>query len=123
MLIRRHIDPAKTIYKTDRHLPPTFSCDAQWIQVDPWEPNECIDAMALVCCVPPEQIKFVGWNALPLLRLVLPPEQKLVCVAVDEESSLCYFRRPVDIERLLKWNVDRSFRIAADQWLARKEAS
>jgi len=115
MLIRRQVSRTK-FERADRHSMATFGTTFQWVQVDPWETDDCLPLIELACIAGHGSLLPEGWNHIPNGELILPPEQKMICVILDEEEGFAYFRRPIDMERQRKWHADRSFRVTKDEW-------
>ena len=114
MLVRRYSDPLKTS-RSGRHGKVTYCISKQEVRLDSWEDDDCAECIGRLFGIEP--IGVLGWT----LTGVASPfhytdETQLLRVLEDDETGYIYYRRPVDVERQLKWNHDRSFRVTADEW-------
>lgn len=79
------------------------------VSKDPWE-EDCGKAIAKYFMLGGDCEN--EWTAVPAIQ----HEEGLKIVKIDLEQGFIDQRRPIDLERLERWEKDNSYRISNDQW-------
>lgn len=116
MLIRRHFEDRESFIK-NRQGNALYHFNEQEVILDRWENDDCTKAIAKAFSA--DYINFYSWTRVSCGQPLWG--QHFVRVLEDWFTQYIYYRRPIDIERQMKYNSDENFRISANEWWDTKE--